>query len=132
MGQCINNSGETLLVYGPRLQDETRDNQLYKLANGRKTSHGWDCDGFYVPKDRVANQLIDKSGPVAVKYIGPIVFNVTKNGAKLNANANQGVFTPHEVCCPSNWPTCVCWEIPNLSTIEVENSTYPTAPLDPQ
>jgi hypothetical protein len=68
-GELTNRTGETLLVYRPKGPGETWDNSLYCLPDAYTTPSNWDCDGFYVPNDRIANQLLSKAaGPVAVKY----------------------------------------------------------------
>lgn len=116
-GRCTNQSGENIAVYGPKHPSDTSrfDNSLYILPSGYSTPDGWDCDGFYVPNDRVANQALSKiQGPLAIKYVGLVSFTVTKSGNEYNCPLNQGAFKPSEVCCPSNYPTCVCWAIPNL------------------
>ncbi len=133
VGTCINKTGEILLVYGPNSSGtpQNRDNALYQLPSNRKTPPGWDCDGIYVPNDRIANQQAfpDKPGPVAVKYgLGPLdtTFEITLSGSKYVLPANQGVFTPAEVCTPSDWPRCVNWNIPNISHAQV--NTFPVVP----
>ena len=129
-GTCINSTGEMIAVYGPKSAQtpQDKDNALYRLPTGRKTPSGFDCDGIYVPNDRIADQFAgaDIQGPVAIKYINILTFEITKNGNKYVLPANQGAFKPNEVCCPSNFPTCVCWNIPNLSQTQV--TTFPEVP----
>jgi hypothetical protein len=57
-GQCTNQTGKTLAVYGPKpdLDDDDDDddtypykNALYFLADGQTTKNQWDCDGVYLP-----------------------------------------------------------------------------------
>ena len=130
-GTCINSTDEDLLVYGPKIDGSPFDNSLYLLPTGMKTPASWDCDGIYVPSDRVAIQLVgaNKQGPVAVKFGLQIVdytFTITKDGTGYRMPANQGVFSPTETCRPSNYPTCVNWEIPSISQGQV--SSYPHVP----
>ena len=137
-GTCINRTSEAILVYGSNspLTPQDKENALYRLPVNRKTPNGWDCDGIFIPKNRVAVQLIgaDTAGPVAVKYVGgtilgvdiDITFEITQSVNKYILPANQGVFSPAEVCCPSNYPTCVCWEIPNISNDQL--GAYPEVP----
>lgn len=129
-GTCINMTGEILLVYGPKStgSPQDRDNALYRLPSGRKTPPGWDCDGVYIPNDRIGDQLIgaDVPGPVAVKYIDIRTFEIKKDGNKYKLPGNQGVFNPSEVCCPSDYPRCVCWSIPNLSHTQL--ASFPEVP----
>lgn len=117
-GTCINSTGEVLAVYGPKSAStpQDRDNALYRLPAGRRTPPAWDCDGIYVPNDRVAGQLI--------------TFEITKTGTKYELPANQGAFTPDEVCCPSNFPTCVCWNIPNLAHDHLDSFPRGPGPFD--
>lgn len=129
-GTAINNTGENIAVYGPKsaATPQDMDNALYLLPPGRQTPDGWDCDGVYVPKDRIADQLLgpDIPGPVAVKYVGILTFKIERVGNKYKLPANQGAFRPSEVCCPSNFPTCVCWPIPSITQSEV--SLFPPVP----
>lgn len=119
-GTCLNKTSEVILVYGSKspTTPQDKDNALYRLPVNRKTADGWDCDGIFIPNNRVADQLLgaDKLGPVAVKYVSVLTFEITQSGNKYKLPANQGIFSPAEVCCPSDYPTCVCWEIPNIST----------------
>ena len=130
VGTCINSTGETILVYGPKSSDtpQDKDNALYRLPASRKTPNDWDCDGIYVPRGRIAEQIIgsDISGPVAIKYVGLLTFEIEKEGNKYDLPGNQGAFKPDEVCCPSRFPTCVCWNIPDLAHDEL--SKYPEVP----
>jgi hypothetical protein len=122
-GTCVNNTGEVIAVYGPRSEvtPSDRDNALYRLPSGRRTPPEWDCDGIFVPSDRIADQFIgsDVPGPVAVKYVSLLTFEITKEGTRYQLPANQGVFNPGEVCCPSDFPKCVCWNIPNIKQAKV-------------
>lgn len=99
-GQCGNITGETLLVYGPKAGG-TYDNSLYCLPSGYLTPAGWDCDGFYVPNDRIANQLASKvPGPLAVKYWDFRTFIIEKSGpVEYKCFGNNGAFTPGQI----NW-----------------------------
>ena len=97
----------------------------------RSTAPGWDCDGIYVPSDRVAGQAVfpDKHGPAAVKYGVQAVdftFTIRLDDDRYDLPANQGVFTPAEVCTPSDWPTCVNWNIPNHAHDDL--SSFPEVP----
>ncbi len=59
-GQCSNETGKTLGVYGQRPNSDDDDdddedypyeNALYFLADGQTTKNKWDCDGVYLPSD---------------------------------------------------------------------------------
>ena len=82
-GTCENSTDEAILVYGPRSSNtpQDKDNALYQLPPGKRTPEGWDCDGVYVPNDRVADQLLGDEimGPVAIKYTGILTFKIEKN-----------------------------------------------------
>jgi hypothetical protein len=55
-GQCTNLTNEILIVYGPEIPKDPSNcgNSMYFLPPGCTTPDNWDCDGFYVPNDRVA------------------------------------------------------------------------------
>jgi hypothetical protein len=119
-GRLANKTGETILVYGPKVAGETRHNSLYYLPNGRKTPDSWDCDGCFIPNDRTAVQLVlpDRKGPVAVKYNDLQSANITLNApGKYGCQGNEKVFAPGEVK----------WEIPNIPFGSVPSS-YPEVP----
>ncbi len=122
VGTCINDTGELLLVYGTKTADtpQDRDNALFRLPAGRRTPPGWDCDGIYVPSDRVAGQAVfpDKHGPVAVKYGVQVVdfsFTIRLDDDRYDLPVNQGVFTPAEVCTGLSRLACLNWNIPSLA-----------------
>ena len=118
-GKLTNKTGETLLVYGPKRAGETRDNSLYQLPDERATPDGWDCDGFYVPTDRVADQaLSNENGPLAVKYRDFRSPEITKSSpTHYECGLNGGIFKPGEVN----------WEIPSIPFSSVPGD-YPTVP----
>lgn len=79
-GQCRNESGNTLAVYGPKPEFDDDDyedsypydNGLYFLAAGQTTKKKWDCQGVYLPSGATTTvsangQNQDVSGPVAIK-----------------------------------------------------------------
>lgn len=77
-GQCRNETGKTLAVYGPKPNnfdddDYLYDNGLYFLADGYATKKEWDCDGIYLPSDVTTTGISpdgrgqELGGPVAVK-----------------------------------------------------------------
>ena len=91
-GQCENQTGKTLAVYGPDPnQEEDDDNSssgaaLYFLADGQTTKNQWDCQGVYLPNDVKSNTLTPDgqnqvlTGGVAVKI---------PKGTKLVVRTNQ-------------------------------------------
>jgi len=78
-GQCRNETGKTLAVYGPKPDFDDEDynyqypNALYFLADGQTTKNKWDCEGVYLPNDaKIAGigsneQGQEVAGPIAVK-----------------------------------------------------------------
>jgi hypothetical protein len=48
-GQCRNETGKTLAIYGPA--EKSSQDTLYFLADGQTTPTGWDCNGIYLPND---------------------------------------------------------------------------------
>jgi hypothetical protein len=120
-GRCLNKTGELLGVYGPRLPSDPtgKDNRLYKLPTGRATPDGFDCDGIFVPNDRIADQRVgpDIPGPVAVKYVDITPpFAIVKSGNKYDCPPNQGVFKAGEIN----------WHIPNVAQSAV--ASFPEVP----
>jgi hypothetical protein len=112
-GELTNATGETLLVYGPKAPGEVWDNSLYCLPTGYTTPLNWDCDGFYLPNDRIANQLVmsNVAGPAAVKYYdfrSPVI-TMTIPG-QYDCGGNNGIYTVGTIH----------WFIPNIPQITVE------------
>ena len=74
-GQCRNETGRTLAVYGPKPKKSptSYENVLYFLGDGQTTQEQWDCAGVYLPNDvKIASSNSDEqgqelAGPVAVK-----------------------------------------------------------------
>jgi hypothetical protein len=77
-GQCRNETGKTIAVYGPKPDFDDDDykyayaNGLYFLADGQTTKKKWDCEGVYLPSGATTTvssngQNQEVSGPVAVK-----------------------------------------------------------------
>lgn len=126
-GQCRNETGKTLAVYGPKpefedddYEDEyTYDNGLYFLASGQTTKNKWDCDGVYLPSDATTtvssegkNQEV--GGPVAIKVADGTQLVIKTN--PNNANAvdfsipTEKVFKADELN----------WFIPNVSQAVID------------
>jgi hypothetical protein len=100
-GQCENQTGNTIAVYGKRPNDEDEedavyDNNLYFLANGQSTKNNWDCDGIYLANDaRVANftsspngQGQELTGPAALKILDgtQLVIKTNPDTAAIDLN----------------------------------------------
>lgn len=116
-GQLSNKAGETLLVYGPKVGG-TYDNSLYYLPNGRMTPDDWDCDGFFVPNDRYADQATSTDqGPLAIKYINFRTPVIERSGVNYECSLNNGAYRAGEIN----------WEIPNIGYSSVPG-LYPVVP----
>jgi hypothetical protein len=133
-GQCRNETGKTLAVYGPKPDFDDDDyeyeyeNGLYFLANGQTTKQKWDCEGVYLPSDAQLAGLgsneegQEVGGPVAVK-----IADGTQVVIKTNSDTGAIEF--------SNPPTKVFkagqanWFIPNVSqaVIDARVANAPTA-----
>lgn len=84
-GQCRNETGKTLAVYGPKGEKSKSsfDNALYFLADGQSTPEGWDCNGIYLPGGiKVAG--VDVAQPLAYK-----VLDGTQLVAKVKPNTSE-------------------------------------------
>lgn len=108
-GQCTNLLGEYLIVYGPKHPEETSifDTSPYVLPPGLTTPEHWDCDGFFLPADRLVQSRWRRlrRGPLAIKF---------RDYRKVSVSAGEdGVYR-----CP--WadgiyePSQINWAIPNL------------------
>lgn len=131
-GQCRNDTGKTLAVYGPKRKKVASDyeNALYFLGAGQTTKDKWDCDGVYLPSDVKATDLsaIDKAaqeltGGVAVKIVDGTQFVATANPETAAVEFNvptAKVFKPGDV----NWfipdvsQAYIDTQLPNVRTEE--------------
>jgi hypothetical protein len=127
-GKITNQTGEDLAVYGPPRLGEKKATSLYRLGAGKSTPEGWDCDGFYVPNDRSVDQVVgpDLRGPIAIKYMALLSPTISRQGSRYQCPPNQGSFRPREVCCPSKYPKCICWPVPDIPQSQVRR--LPPAP----
>lgn len=132
-GKCINETGETLAVYGPipDFDDDDDDdysysNALYFLANGQSTKDKWDCEGVYLPND--AKTTVFNADGTREAANGPIAIKIA-DGSQLvvKTNPNTGAV---EFNVP---PTKVIkageekWFIPNVAQAAIDNRV-PNAP----
>lgn len=118
-GQCRNETGKTLAVYGPKPKfddddyEYQYDNGLYFLADGQTTKEKWDCQGVYLPGDVKISGLSDEQsqdigGPIAVQ-IGDGTQLVIKSNS--DTGAVEFSIPPSKVLKPGD----VNWFIPNVS-----------------
>ncbi|MEH2403098.1 hypothetical protein [Nostoc sp.] len=132
-GQCNNQTGNTIAVYGKRPNDEDNedavyDNNLYFLANGQSTKKNWDCDGIYLGNDvKVANFTSTSNGQ-GQKLTGPAALKIL-DGTQLVIKTN-----PDTAAIELNVPTVKVlnsneanWFIPDISQALI-NTRVPNAP----
>lgn len=128
-GQCRNETGKTLAVYGPKPKksDSPYDNALYLLADGQTTNEKWDCDGVYLPNDVQLAGLNpadaqQSSGGVAVKIV---------DGTQLVAKTNSQTGAVELNIPPAKVFQAgeVNWFMPDISQQAI-SMQIPTAPID--
>ncbi len=135
-GRVLNFTGEPIAVYGPNTSGSpTHDNRRYRLPSGRQTpGSGWDCDGVFVPNDRIARRLLfaNRPGPVAIKYIDWqqfVIIRKVERGGQMTYQMplDFGTWGMAESHCPTDPhlpgvpPARVCWEIPNESSVDIDD-----------
>ncbi|MEH2055941.1 MAG: hypothetical protein V7K97_07210 [Nostoc sp.] len=109
-GQCDNQTGNTIAVYGKRPNSEENedaiyDNGLYFLADGQSTKNNWDCDGIYLPNDvKVANFTSNPNG----------------QGQELTGSAALKILDGTQLVIKTN-PDTAAIEL-NVPTVKVLNS----------
>lgn len=131
-GQCGNETGKTLAVYGskPGGDDDDNysyDNALYFLGASQTTKNNWDCDGFYIPSDvRVTGLITDEQGQELKGSVAVKIPDGTNLVVKTNSEPDAVEF---------NIPLTkvfkageVNWFIPNVSqaVIDTRVSNAPT------
>ncbi|MEH1904178.1 MAG: hypothetical protein V7L04_22895 [Nostoc sp.] len=132
-GQCDNQTGNTIAVYGKRVNDEDDEdavynNGLYFLANGQSTQNNWDCDGIYLANDvKVANFTSSPNGQ-GQKLTGPTALKIL-DGTQLVIKTNSDT-----AAIELNVPTVKVitgkeanWFIPDISQALI-NTRVPNAP----
>lgn len=147
-GQCRNETGKTLAIYGPKPNNIDEDNYLYDnglylLAAGHVTKNEWDCDGVYLPSDvkttaiNSEGQDQELGGPVAVKIADgtQLVVQTTPDtpGVKFNTPLTK-VFKAGEV----NWfipkvPQAVIdTRVANAPAVKIPEETQLVARKNPE
>ncbi|MEH2117177.1 hypothetical protein [Nostoc sp.] len=132
-GQCNNQTGNTIAVYGKKPNDEDNedavyDNNLYFLANGQSTKKNWDCDGIYLGNDvKIANFTSSLNGQ-GQKLTGPAALKIL-DGTQLVIKTN-----PDTAAIELNVPTVKVlnsneanWFIPDISQALID-TRVPNAP----
>ena len=111
--QCSNESNDSLIVYGPKHDNERSifDTSPYVLLPGKTTPDSWDCEGFMLPRDRVLQRWRHpKRGPLAVKFWNHRQFWVRNIDANTHrCSCDNGVFEPSQIN----------WAIPNFSYLDI-------------
>jgi hypothetical protein len=114
-GQCTNNTGELLIVYGQKHPCEYSifDNSPYILAPGTTTPDHWDCDGFFLPSDRKLRlPRGTRTGPLAIKFWNFRHFPVlSANPETYKCSWANGIYAPSQIN----------WAIPNFSYATILN-----------
>ncbi|WP_392533959.1 hypothetical protein [Nostoc sp. C117] len=134
-GQCDNQTGNTIAVYGKtpngeENEDAVYDNGLYFLADGQSTQNNWDCDGIYLANDtKVANFTSSPDGK-GQELVGPVALKIF-DGTHLVVKTN-----PDTAAIELNVPTVKVlnsnsnkakWFIPDISQAVI-NTRVPNAP----
>ena len=117
-GQCRNETGKTIAIYGPASENSKSSADLYFLADGQTTPETWDCNGVYLPTGaRIAGSDINQ--PLAYKIV-----DGTQLIAKANADTGELEFNvpPAKVFKAGD----INWTIPNVSQAFID-SRIPSA-----
>ncbi|MBG9815603.1 hypothetical protein ABE58_00485 [Bacillus safensis] len=110
-GTIINATNEIIMVYGGSSLPPY-DNDFHGLKPGQRTADGWDCDGFYLPNDRIIVQQVmpNKKGPAAVKIKNYQTASITQDYDQYKIDThNWGVYRLGEIN----------WYIPNNTAKEI-------------
>lgn len=131
-GQCSNQTGKTLAIYGPEpnIEDDeySEGAALYFLGNGQTTKDRWNCKGVYLPNDAKALTLgIDEQGQESP---GGFVIKVP-NGTNLvlKTNPDTGVIEFNQAGTKILKTGEVNWFIPNVSQ-EIVDAQVTNAPTN--
>jgi hypothetical protein len=134
-GQCDNQTGNTIAVYGKRPNDEDNedavyDNGLYFLANGQSTKKNWDCDGVYLANDAKVANFTSSPGGQGQELTGPAALKIL-DGTQLVIKTN-----PDTAAIELNVPTVKVitskeanWFIPDISQTII-GTRVPNAPTN--
>jgi hypothetical protein len=133
-GQCRNQTGKTLAVYGPipnfddddDEEDYAYDTGLYFLAPGQATKNKWDCEGVYLSSGATTTitspdgKTQDLTGPAAIKIADGTQLTVLTN---LNTGAVEFNLPPTKVFKANE----LNWFIPNVAQAFID-ARVPNAP----
>ncbi|WP_413173014.1 hypothetical protein [Anabaena azotica] len=122
-GQCSNQTGKNLAIYGPEPNLEEDDYSqgaaLYFLGDGQITKNKWNCKGIYFPVDiKVVALGLDGQNQ---ELTGGVVVKVP-NGTKLvlNSNPDTGAIEFNQAGTQILKPGEINWFIPNISQAIVD------------
>ncbi|HLP89443.1 MAG TPA: hypothetical protein VK184_12735 [Nostocaceae cyanobacterium] len=122
-GQCSNQTGQTLAVYGPEQNLEEDEYSpgavLYFLGNGQTTKNKWNCKGIYLPVD--VKVLALGSNEQNQEVTGGVVIKVP-NGTKLvlKTNPDTGVIEFNQAGTQVLKPGEISWFVPNITQAIVD------------
>ncbi|WP_335185981.1 hypothetical protein [Nostoc sp.] len=132
-GQCSNQTGNTIAVYGKRPNDEededaVYENGLYFLADGQSTKNNWDCDGIYLPNDVQVENFTSSPNGQGEELTGAAALKIL-DGTQLVIKRNSDT-----AAIELNVPTVKVlnskeanWFIPDISQ-DLINTRVPNAP----
>ncbi|MBD2666064.1 hypothetical protein B6N60_04965 [Richelia sinica FACHB-800] len=122
-GQCSNQTGKTLAIYGPAGNSQEGNNinptALYFLGDGQTTKNKWNCKGIYIPAD-VSAIALGVNGDKQ-ELTGGVVIKVP-NGTQLVLKTNQdtGAIEFNQAGTQILQPGEINWFIPNVSQAIVD------------
>ncbi|MDZ4876557.1 MAG: hypothetical protein CLLPBCKN_005992 [Chroococcidiopsis cubana SAG 39.79] len=131
-GQCRNQTGKTLAVYGPipnfddDEEDYAYDTGLYFLAPGQATKNKWDCEGVYLSSDATTavtspdGKTQDLTGPAVIKIADGTQLTISTNP---NTGAVEFNLPPTKVFQADE----INWFIPNVAQAFID-ARVPNAP----
>ncbi|NQE33604.1 hypothetical protein E5S67_01323 [Microcoleus sp. IPMA8] len=131
-GQCRNETGKTLAVYGPKgkkAADSSYDNALYFLADGQTTEHKWDCDGIFLPSDVNATDLRTTDQPSEELTGGLAVKIVDGTQFVARANPDTGAVEFNVPTAKVFQPGDANWFVPDVTQAYID-SQLPNAPTE--
>lgn len=130
-GQCRNETGKTLSVYGPlpaNVDDDEfpYDAGLYFLADGQTTQNNWDCQGIYIPTDVTAITL--NSEGETQELTGGVVVQVPKGTNLVVTTQNTGAVEFSIPVTPVTKADKLNWYVPKVSQafIDTRATNAPT------
>ena len=131
-GQCRNETGKTLAVYGQKRKkapSSSYENALYFLADGQTTEHKWDCDGIYLPSDIKATDLRTTDRPSEELTGGLAVKIVDGTQVVARANPDTGAVEFNVPTAKVFKPGDANWFVPDVTQAYIDTQV-PNAPTE--